>query len=53
MFILLFIAIQFILISLYDIWQMAKAEIVYWEDINAALPNLTPEQRLPNLAIML
>ena len=46
MFILLFIAIQFILISLYDIWQMAKAEIVYWEDINAALPNLTPEQQV-------
>ena len=36
--IFLFIILQFILCALYDVWQMAKAELIYWEALNNASP---------------
>jgi hypothetical protein len=40
---LLFQILQFIAISLFDLWQMAKKELLYWEAIMDTLPFLPPD----------
>lgn len=36
---IIFIIVQFLIIALYDIWQMAKAELLYWEMLSITITN--------------